>query len=88
MRYHLSLLLVLLLAALLLPSCAATGFGRKAPVSVASQGPGKAFLWSMATCPETWDKGINPLDTFQPATPYLVRGSTTYWRNVFDPCYH
>lgn len=88
MRSHLSLLLVLLLAALLLPSCVATGFGRKAPVSVVSQGPTKALLWSMATCPDTWDKSINPLETFQPATPALVRGTPTYWKNVFDPSFH
>ena len=85
MRNH---LLLLIFVALLVPSCAATGFGRKAPASIASQGPTKAFLWSMTTCPDTWDKSLNPLEMLQPAAPVLVRGTPTYWKNVFDPTFH
>lgn len=84
--------ILLSVVVLLLSSCAsfttATGIGRKAPVSVAAQGPAEAFAWSVLVAPDAWDKSCNPLDRMEPATPLLVRGSPTYWRNAFDPSYH
>lgn len=55
-------LIALIFAVILLPSCAATGFGRKAPVAVEQKGKLASLLWSAANCPDEWDKSLSPLD--------------------------
>lgn len=81
-------LIALIIAVVMLPSCQATGFGRKAPVAVSQKGKIAALVWSAANCPEEWDKSLSPLDPFQPVTPLLNREDPLYWRKVFDPSNH
>lgn len=80
----------LILAGIILASvsCASTGFGRKAPTSVAANGPSQAFIWSVLTAPDGWDKDINPLNHIAPLKKELDRTSPLYWQKVFDPSFH
>lgn len=83
------LLLAALAVILLLPSCAATGFGRTAPVSVREQGKARAFVWSVLTCPGWWDQSFNPLDSPGPWQLSELRKSPAYWTlYAFNPQYH
>lgn len=80
--------IILCAVVLALSSCASTGFGRKAPASVAAKGPSHAFVWSVLTAPEGWDEDSNPLDHISPTKKELDRSSPLYWQKVFDPSFH